>query len=112
MGRTSQEKQSFADSQRRFLRSLGRRGWRSVTLDELARKSTVGFRSCAARSVLQNRFSKAWCLAQAHASRNHRLINALAKVLAHLGHNLLTQICSAIVHGHDNTAQFEALVRA
>jgi hypothetical protein len=40
------------------------------------------------------------------------LVNALAEMLANLGYNLLTKICAAVVHGHDNAAQLEALVRA
>src|SRR6185312_2212441 len=100
------------ESQRKFLRSLGSGGLRSLPLDELARECSIGFGGCSTWSVLQNRFPKAWGFAQANTPRNHRLINAFAEMLAHLGYNLLTKICPAVVHGHDNTAELQPLVRA
>jgi hypothetical protein len=83
-----------------------------VALDELTRESTVGFRSRAARSVLQNGFPKARRLAQAHTARDHSAINALAEMLAHLRNHLLAKVCPPVKHRHNNTTKFEALVRA
>jgi len=83
-----------------------------VAPDELAGESSISLGSSSAWSVFQDRFAKAWRFAQAHAARDHSLINALAKMLAHLRHDLLAKICSSVEHRHDNTANFEMLVRS
>src|ERR1700730_5750316 len=93
------------------MRLLVRSGWRSVALDKLTGERSISLGSSSAWSVFQDRFAKAWRFAQAHAARDHSLINALAKMLAHLRHNLPAKICSSVEHRHDNTVNFEMLVR-
>src|SRR6266487_1852203 len=93
------------------MRWLVRSGWRSVALDELASESSISLGSSSSWSVFQNRFPKARRLAQAHAARDHGVINTFSKMLAHLRHDLLAKICSRIEHRHDDTANFETLVR-
>jgi hypothetical protein len=75
-----------------------------VALDELPRQRSIGFGGRSTWSVFQNRFPKARRLAQANTPRNHRLVNALAEMLAYLGYNLLTKICPPVVHSHDYAA--------
>src|SRR5260370_40715139 len=94
------------------MRWLVRSGWRSVALDELASESSISLGSSSTWSGFQNRFPKARRLAQAHAARDHGLINTVSKMLAHLRHNLLAKICSSVEHRHDDTANFEMLVGA
>jgi hypothetical protein len=79
----------FRGFPRRFLRSLGSSGWRSVALDELARRVLDRLPQLCPPERTPESISQSWCLAQAHTPRNHRLINALAEMLAHLGNNLL-----------------------
>jgi len=83
-----------------------------MTLHELARESAISVGGSSIWSVLQDRFSEARRFAQANASRNHSFINAFAEMLAYFRHNLLTEVCPAIEHGHDNTSELKALIRA
>jgi len=83
-----------------------------MALDELARQSTISLRSSSARSVFEDRFPKARRFTQAHAPRDHSLINAFTKMLPHVGDHLLTKVCPSVKHRHDNTGEFEPFVRA
>ena len=83
-----------------------------MTLHELARERTISLRGRSARSVFENRFPKARCLAQPNAPRDYSLINALAKMFSHVGNDLLAQVRPRIEHRHNNPAQLETLVRA
>jgi len=82
-----------------------------MALDELARERSIGFGARSSWSVFKNRFPKARCLAQANTPWNHRLVNAVAEMLAHLRHHLLAKIRPPIVHRHNNPAELEPLVR-
>jgi len=81
-----------------------------VALDELAGERAISLGGSSARRVFQNRFPKAGRFAQAHASRDHRLVNALAEMSADLRHNLLAEIRPTVEHRHDNTVEFELRV--
>src|SRR5438132_13315778 len=83
-----------------------------MTLDELARESPIGLGGSSTGSVFQDRLPKARRLAQAHAPRDHSLINAFSEMLAYLRHNLLAKVSPTIEHRHDNPAELEALVGA
>jgi hypothetical protein len=83
-----------------------------VPLEELARESAVGDRSRSIGSVLQDRFAEARRFTQTNAARDDSFINSLAKMFAHLRHDLLTKICPTVEHGHDNAAELESPVGA
>src|SRR5262249_46526049 len=83
-----------------------------MPLHELAGEGAISLRRRSTWSVFQDRFSKAWRLAQAHAPRNDSLINTFAEMLAHVRHDLPAKVCSAVEHGHDDTDELETLVCA
>ena len=76
-----------------------------MALDELARQSAIRPGGSSARSIFQNRFSKARGLAQSHAARNYSFINAFAKMLTHVLNYLLAKIGPSIEHCHHDPAQ-------
>jgi len=83
-----------------------------MAVDELARESTISLGSSPTRSVFQDRFPEAWGFAQADAARDHSLVNAFAKMLPNICHDLRTKICATVEHCHDDAAHLETLVRA
>jgi len=83
-----------------------------MALDELERESAICLGGSSSWRVFQNRFPKARRFAQAHAPRDHSLVNTLAEMFAHVRHNLRAQIGPAIEHRHNNTGDFKTLVRA
>jgi len=83
-----------------------------MALDELARESAICLGGSSTGRVFQNRFPKARRFAQAHAPRDHNLVDALAEMFAHVRHYLLAQIGPSIEHRHNNTGDFKTLVRA
>jgi len=83
-----------------------------MPLDELARESAISSGGSSTRRIFQNRFAKARRFTQAHAPRDHSLINAFTKMLPHVGDHLLTKVCPSVKHRHDDSGQLETLVRA
>src|SRR5262249_29828655 len=83
-----------------------------MPLDELAGEGAISLGRRSTWSVFQDRFPKAWRLAQAHAPRNASLINTFAEMLGPLRYDLPAKVCPAVEHCHDDTAELETLVRA
>jgi len=83
-----------------------------VALNELARESAISLSSSSTWGVFQDRFPKARRFTQAHAARDHSLVNAFCEMLAYLRHNLFAQVCPGVEHGHDNACELEPFVRA
>src|SRR5258708_40339334 len=79
---------------------LATAGKKSVALDEFAGERAIGRGADAAGVVLEDRFAEARRLAQAHRPRNHRTINALAKMLPYFVDDLFAKICSTVEHRH------------
>ncbi len=104
----------------RAVRDHGFRDWDLSRVISLIHPENIPSRRVAEKnlggsstgSVFQDRLPKARRLAQAHAPRDHSLINAFAEMLAYLRHNLLAKVSPTIEHRHDNPAELEALVGA
>src|SRR5262245_60427131 len=73
-------------------------------------KRTVSGGTHAVWLVLDNRFAETWRFSQADGSGNDRLIHQAWKVLPDFVDHLLTEICSCVVHGHDNAAYEKGVV--
>jgi len=83
-----------------------------MPLDELARESAISLGGSSTRRIFQNRFAKARRFTQAHAPRDHSLINAFTKMLPHVGDHLLTKVCPSVKHRHNNTTNLKPVVHA
>jgi hypothetical protein len=73
-----------------------------MALDEFTGQSAVSMGGRSARSVFQDRFSKAWRFTQANAARDHSFVNAFAEMLTNLRHDLIAKIGSTVEHCHDD----------
>jgi len=82
-----------------------------MALDELARQSSISLGGRSTWCIFKDRFAEAWRLAQAHAARDDRFVNAFGKMLAHLRHDLRAKVSSTVKHCHNNTANLEPAVR-
>src|ERR1700730_18776790 len=83
-----------------------------MPLNELAGESAICLGSSSTWGVFQNGFPNTRSFTQAHAPRDHSLINAFTKMLPHVGDHLLTKVCPSVKHRHDDSGQLKTLVRA
>ena len=81
-----------------------------MALDELPSEGAISVGRSSIGSVLQDRFSEARRFAQTNTPRDHSFINAFAKMLAYIRDDLLTKVCPAVEHRHDNAAELESRV--
>src|SRR6266513_4597107 len=83
-----------------------------MALEELAGERAIGIRASPIWVVFEDGFAEAWRLAQTNAARNNCFVNAFAKVLANLCHDLGTEPGATVEHRHDTTADLEAPICA
>jgi hypothetical protein len=79
-------------------------------LHEFFGKCTIGGGTHAVRLVFNDRFAETWGFSQADGSRNDRLVYQAWKVLPDFADHLLAEICSRVVHGHDDAAYKKGVV--
>ena len=93
----------------RLFAHLGEASMRELLAPQhLGGELDVGLRPGAAMVVEQHRLAVRRRLGHPHVARDHRVVDLLAEMPAHIGGDLLAEIVAAVVHGQHDALDLQA----